>query len=75
MTRLLWIVGLSATLLLFVGFVVLCVLAFAIHKHLNLTGWTTLLVNAYAAWFIFGRLRFAIAHGDPRRDINRETVK
>jgi hypothetical protein len=75
MKRILWIVGLSVALLMFTGFVALCVVAFVIHKHLNLTGWTTLLINAYAAWFIFGRLRSAIAHGDPTKDISRESVE
>ena len=67
MKRAFWIVGLSVALLMFTGFVTLSVVAFVIHKHLNLTGWTTLLINAYAAWFVFGRLRSTIQHGDPTR--------
>lgn len=71
MTRILWIVGLSIALFMFAAYTILCVAALIIHKHLNLTGWTMLVVSAYAAWFMFGRLRCAVVYGDPTKDMNR----
>jgi hypothetical protein len=69
MARVFWIVGLSITLVMFVGGVIVCVIALVTHRHLNMTGWTILLVGIYAAKFIFERLRSAIKFGDPTKDL------
>ena len=70
MARVFWIVGLSITLVMFVGSVIVCVIALVSHRHLNLTGWTMLLVGIYAVKFIFERLRSAIKYGDPTKGLS-----
>ena len=72
MARLFWIVGLSITLIMFAGGLVVCIVALVTHRHLNMTGWTALLVGAYAVKFIFERLRSAILYGDPTKDLNND---
>jgi len=71
MTRIFWIVGLSIALFMFAAFSILCVAALIIHRHLNLTGWTMLVLSVYPAWFMFGRLRCAAKYGDPTKDMSR----
>jgi hypothetical protein len=70
MTRVLWIAGLSIALFVIAAFSILCLAALVIHKHLNLAGWTMLVLSTYAAWFIFGRLRCAVVFGDPTKDMS-----
>lgn len=71
MARLFWIVGLSIALIVFAGFLTICIVVLVTHRHLNLTGWTTLLVGGYAVKFIFERLRSAIRYGDPTADLSK----
>jgi uncharacterized membrane protein len=73
MTRVLWIVGLSIALFAFAAFSFVCVAALVLHKHLNRTGWTMLVLSAYGAWVMFGRLRCAVVYGDPTKDMSRES--
>jgi hypothetical protein len=68
MTRRLWIVGLSLAVLVYSGFVVFCLVALITQRHLDLRGWTILLLGAYAGYFAFGRLRVVLKHGDPTQD-------
>ncbi len=74
MTRVFWIVGLSITLIMCTGSVVLCVIALITRRHLNLTGWTVLLIGIYAAKFIFERLRSTIKYGDPTKDLGPDNT-
>jgi hypothetical protein len=73
MIRRLWIVGLSVAVVVYSGFVVVCLFAFVTQRHLNLRGWTILLLSAYAGYFAFGRLRVVLKHGDPTRDQEQNT--
>jgi hypothetical protein len=70
MHRRLWIVGLSIAVLVYSGFVIVCLVALITQRHLNLRGWTILLLGAYAGYFAFGRLRVVLKHGDPTQDSN-----
>jgi hypothetical protein len=49
------------------GFALVGVIALVTHKHLNLTGWTMLVLSGYGAYFMFGRMRAAIKYGDPTK--------
>lgn len=74
MIRAFWIVGISIALIAFSGFIVLCLVALVIHRHLNLTGWTMLVLSAYSVYFFFGRLHSAIKYGDPTKDMNHRNA-
>jgi hypothetical protein len=71
MPRWLWIVGLSIAVVVYSGFVIVCLVALITHRHLDLRGWTILLLGAYAGYFAFGRLRVVLKHGDPTKDSER----
>jgi hypothetical protein len=73
MTRRLWIVGLSIAVVVYSGFVIVCLVALITHRHLNLRGWTILLLGAYAGYFAFGRLRAVLKYGDPTQDSSPKT--
>lgn len=60
MKKTLWIVGLSVAMIPFGGFVVLGFIALVKNRHLSVRGWTTVCLNAYAAWFVFQRLMLEI---------------
>jgi hypothetical protein len=68
MIRIFWIIGLSVALLVFSGFVVICLFALITHRHLNSKGWMMLVSNAIAVRFIFAGLRSAIRYGDPTKE-------
>jgi hypothetical protein len=68
MTRRLWIVGLSIAVVVYSGFVIVCIAALIAHKHVDMRELTILLLGAYAGYFAFGRLRVVLKHGDPTRD-------
>ena len=51
------------------GATLLCLAALAVKRHLNMTGWTVLILGAYSVWFIFRCLLSAIRYGDPTRHI------
>jgi hypothetical protein len=67
MARILWIIGLSITLLMSSGSVVICLVALVTHRHLNLTGWMMLVAGAIAAKAAYAWLRSAILYGDPTK--------
>ncbi|MGC9223668.1 MAG: hypothetical protein ACP5E2_07065 [Terracidiphilus sp.] len=72
MIRSLWIVGLSIALIVFSGFVTLCLVALVSHRHLNLTGWTMLVFGVIGLRSIFTGLRSAIRFGDPTIETDRQ---
>jgi hypothetical protein len=74
MTRIFWIIGLSIALLVFSGIVIICLVAFITHRHLNFTGWTMLVFNAIGVRFIFAGLRSAIRYGDPTREVRDQST-
>jgi hypothetical protein len=65
MTHIFWIIGLTISLLVFSGVVIICLVALNTDGHLNFTGWMMLVFNAIAVMFIFARLRSAIEYGGP----------
>jgi hypothetical protein len=69
MARTFWIIGLGFACFMLSVFALVCVIALITHKHLNLTGWTTLVIGSYGAYFMFGRMRAAIRYGDPTKDM------
>ncbi len=69
MTRVLWIIGFSITVLMLAMLAVACMAALITRKHLNLTGWAMLITSSSTIWFMYGRLRAAIRYGDPTRDL------
>ena len=52
MTRALWIVGLSISLLVFGGFTAVCVIGLILRHHLNRAGVMVLLGNSFISWMI-----------------------
>jgi hypothetical protein len=59
-TRTLWIVGLSISLLVFGGFTAMCVIGLIFRHHLNGTGVVVLLSNGFISWMIVDYLRLKI---------------
>jgi hypothetical protein len=74
MIRIFWIIGLSIALLVFSGFVVLCLFALITHRHLNFRGWGMLIFGAFAVRFVFEGLRSAIRYGDPTRKVRHQSA-
>jgi hypothetical protein len=72
MTRLFWIIGLSIAVFMFSGFTIVCLVTLVTRRHLNPMGWGMLILGAYAAFFMFGRLRAAIKFGDPTKGLNHD---
>ena len=75
MTRILWIIGFSVTVLMFALLAVACLAALITRKHLSLTGWAMLITSSSTAWFMYGRLRAAIRYGDPTSDLRDGTAR
>jgi hypothetical protein len=73
MTRVLWIVGLSITVFVFGGAALLCIVAFITHRHLNMKGWTVLVLSAYSTYFMFRLLRSAIRYGEPTKGLSHHS--
>ena len=65
MTRALWIVGLSISLLVFGGFTAMCVIGLIFRHHLNATGVVILLSNGFISWMIVDYLRLKVR--EPRK--------
>jgi NADH:ubiquinone oxidoreductase subunit H len=57
MTRILWISGLSLSLLVFGGWTILILIAAITHRHLNQKGLLMLVCDAYITWITFNYLR------------------
>jgi hypothetical protein len=57
MTRILWISGLSLSLLVFGGWTILILFAAITHRHLNQKGLLMLVCDGYVAWITFNYLR------------------
>lgn len=70
MDRRFWITGLSLAVIVYLGFVVFCLVSLITHRHLDLKGWTILILSAYAGYFAFGRLRVVLKHGDPTTELS-----
>jgi hypothetical protein len=70
MARRFWITGLTLAVIVYSGFVVVCLYALITQRHLDLKGWTILILSAYAGYFAFGRLRAVLKSGDPTTDPN-----
>jgi hypothetical protein len=70
MARRFWITGLSLAVIVYSGFVVFCIVSLITHRHLDLKGWTILILSAYAGYFAFGRLRVVLKSGDPTTELN-----
>jgi hypothetical protein len=66
MVRILWIVGLSLSVLVFGGMTVLTVVALITHRHLNERGWVTLSTSGFITWITIEYLRLKIR--GPRDD-------
>jgi hypothetical protein len=75
MSRRLWIIGLSTAVIVYAGFVVVCLAALIVHRHLDMRELTILLLGAYAGYFAFGRLRVVLKHGDPTQDSDLNVPK
>jgi uncharacterized membrane protein len=65
MVRVLWIIGLSISLLVFGGFTVMCVIGLILRHHLNGTGVVVLLSNGFISWMIVDYMRLKIR--EPKR--------
>jgi len=65
MLRVLWIVGLSLSLIVFGGFTVMCVIGLILRHHLNATGVVVLLSNGFVSWMIVDYLMLKIR--EPRK--------
>jgi hypothetical protein len=50
MVRILWIIGLSLSVLVFPGMALLAVVALITHRHLNERGWATLCASSLITW-------------------------
>lgn len=70
MTRIFWIIGLSITVLMFAVMAITCLAGLIMRRHLNLNLWMMLISFSYGAYFMFGRLRAAIRHGDPTKGLD-----
>jgi hypothetical protein len=70
MTRIFWIVGLSITVLMFSLMAIICLAGLIMRRHLSLNAWTMLILSISSAYFVFGRLRAAIRHGDPTKGLD-----
>ena len=68
MARRFWIVGLTLAVIVYSGFVIVCLVAFINHRHMDLRGCTVLVLSAYAGYFALGRLRATFRSGDPTRE-------
>ena len=75
MARILWIIGFSITILMFTFMTALCLIALVTRRRLNPTGWTMLVMGAYSAYFMFGRLRAVIRYGDPTKDSDSQAAR
>ena len=75
MIRILRVIGLSATLVVLTGPVMLRLAALVSHKHHNRTGWTMLVLGVIGLEFIFTSLRAAIRCGGATIEAGRERAK
>jgi hypothetical protein len=71
MTRILWIIGLSIALLMFVAFAILSGIALIFRNHYSIKAWAVLLSMGYGARFLYTCLRSAIRYGDPTANMAR----
>ena len=55
---------------MFAVMAIICLAGLIMRRHLNLNGWTMLILSTYGAYFMFGRLRAAIRFGDPTKGMD-----
>ena len=60
MTRILWIIGLSLSLVVFGGVTAMCLVGLITRHHLNFTGTVILLSNGFVSWRILEYLLLKI---------------
>jgi len=56
MAKVLWIIGLSLSLLVFGGFTLICIVGLILRHHLNATGIFILISNGFISWMILDYL-------------------
>lgn len=71
MTRILWIIGFSITVLMFGLFAALSLAALATRRFLNLGTWASFITFSSSTYFMLGRLHAAMRYGDPTKDLDQ----
>lgn len=67
MVRILWIIGLSLSALVFGGFTLIAIVALITHRHLNERGWVMLSGNGFMTWITIDYLWLKIR--GPRKKV------